>query len=408
MQPLPLGQINFPLKSQASAGTPSRFVVCGTRSNPLEYQYHPKLSQRVEGMEEPQHSSTQPYLPSDEYRPEPVPEPAPPAWMDGSIRIGIHTSIAGEIASALDLAYNLGANALQIFSASPRMWRRPANGAKGVDPSALRFRARREELKLGPLVIHDNYLINLASPDRILRVRSIQAFHEEIVRAIALGADFLVAHPGSGKGASMSAAISAIADGLKQASRGVNFGNLRILLENTAGQGTSVGSRFAEIKSIIDQCPELPLGVCVDTAHLFAAGHDLRTAEGLEGALAEIEATVGLARVLVIHTNDSKSALGSHLDRHEHIGKGKIGRDAFRRILNHPRLAGRAFILETPIDRPGDDRRNIETLWRLVGITPRRMGTVADGFPIRGSAKRKSRIIRGHRSSAKKSRRRKR
>jgi deoxyribonuclease IV len=389
-------------------------AVCPLRNllESVRISIHPKSLQRLEGMEEPQHSSTQPYLPSDEYRPEPAVEQPPPAWMDGSIRIGIHTSIAGEIASALDLAHNLGANALQIFSASPRMWRRPADGSKRVDPSAQRFRARREELNLGPLVIHDNYLINLASPDRILRVRSIQAFHEEIVRAVALGADFLVAHPGSGKGASMSAAISAIADGLKQAARGVKFENLRILLENTAGQGTSVGSRFAEIKSIIDQCPELPLGVCVDTAHLFAAGHDLRSVEGLEKALAEIDATVGLARVSVIHVNDSKAALGSHLDRHEHIGKGKIGRDAFRRILNHPQLAGRAFILETPIDRPGDDRRNVETLWRLVGITPRRVGPVADGFRIRRSgkksAKAKSRAARSHRASAKKSKRQKR
>lgn len=359
-------------------------------------------------MEEPQHSSSQAYVPSDEYRPEPVAKPSPPAWMDGSTRIGIHTSIAGEITSALEIANDLGANALQIFSASPRMWRRSASGSKAVDPSAQRFRARRDELKLGPLVIHDNYLINLASPDRILRVRSIQAFHEEIVRAIALGADFLVAHPGSAKGAAMSDAIWAIADGLKQAARGVKFENLRILLENTAGQGTSVGSRFAEIKSIIDQCPDLPLGVCVDTAHLFAAGHDLRSVEGLDAALAEIDKTVSLERVFVIHTNDSKSALGSRLDRHEHIGKGKIGREAFRRILNHPMLAGRAFILETPIDRPGDDRRNVETLWRLVGVTRRRVGSAVDGFPIRRSAAKRKSALRNRRKNAKKSKRSKR
>ncbi|HEV2298842.1 MAG TPA: deoxyribonuclease IV [Candidatus Acidoferrales bacterium] len=361
-------------------------------------------------MEEPQHSSNQQYLPGDEYRPEPVVKPLLPAWMDGSVRIGIHTSIAGDIAGALDIASRLGANALQIFSASPRMWSRGRGGGRVGDEDARRFRARREELKLGPLVIHDNYLINLASPERVLRVRSIQAFHDEIVRALALDADFLVAHPGSSRGADMRAAIAAIADGLKQASRGVNFagateagglatagkpttaGRLRILLENTAGQGSSVGSRFAELQEIIEQCPQLPLGVCVDTAHLFAAGHDLRTAEGLDAALKVIDRTVGLARVFVVHVNDSKAALGLRLDRHEHIGKGKIGREAFRRILNHPLLAGRAFILETPIDKPGDDRRNIETLWKLAGMKAKGSKDAADGFRIRRHERAKRKL----------------
>ena len=360
-------------------------------------------------MEEPQHSSTQSYVPSDEYRPEPVTKPLLPAWMDGSIRIGIHTSIAGDITSSLEIAHNLGANALQIFSASPRMWSRGPSGSNVADAGAQRFRDRRVELGLGPLVVHGNYLINLASPERVLRVRSIQAFHDELVRAAALGADFLVAHPGSGKGARMSSAIVAIADGLKQAARGVNFNGMRILLENTAGQGTSVGSRFAELKSILDQCPDIPLGVCVDTAHLFAVGHDLCRPGGLEGALKEIEQTVGLERVFVVHVNDSKAAMGSRLDRHEHIGKGKIGVEAFRRILNHPLLAGRAFILETPIDRPGDDRRNVRLLWRLVGIKPKRTGNVADGFPVRRSkrkaAKKRSSGVSTRRVKAKRRKR---
>ncbi len=338
-------------------------------------------------MEEPQHSSTAQFLASDEYRPEPESKPLLPVWLDGSPRIGIHTSIAGDICSSLELAKNLGANSLQIFSSSPRMWSRGAIGSKAIEASSARFRVRRAELKLGPLVIHTNYLINLASCERVLRVRSIQAFHDEIVRAVSLGADFLVTHPGCACGAPVSAATASVADGLKQASRGVNFAGLRILLENTAGQGTSVGSRFSELRAILDSCPDLPLGICVDTAHLFAAGHDLRRAEGLEGALAEISATVGLARVFVIHVNDSKSALGSHLDRHEHIGKGKIGREGFRGILNHPQLAGRAFILETPIDRPGDDRRNVDALWRLIGEKPRSVSGAADGFPIRRGSK---------------------
>src|ERR1700688_1833696 len=145
----------------------------------------------------------------DEYYPEPKPIPGPPAWQDGSFRIGIHTSIAGDIAGALDSASKLGANALQIFSASPRMW--PRGGTRIADADAARFRARREELGLGPLVIHDNYLINLASADRIMRARLIQAFHDELVRAVSLGADFLVAHPGSSVGRTKSEAIDEIA-----------------------------------------------------------------------------------------------------------------------------------------------------------------------------------------------------
>src|SRR5580692_8929476 len=177
---------------------------------------------------------------SDEYRPEPEPIPEPPAWQDGSIRIGIHTSIAGDIAGALDSAAKLGANALQIFSSSPRMW--PRGGSRIAEADAARFRSRRAELALGPLVIHGNYLINLASPDRVLRTRSIQAFHGELVRATALGADYIVAHPGACCGSTMQDALSNIADGLRQAARGLKLDGLRILLENTAGQGTCVGS----------------------------------------------------------------------------------------------------------------------------------------------------------------------
>jgi deoxyribonuclease-4 len=317
-------------------------------------------------MPEEQHSTSLLYDAADEYRPEPPPEPEIPAWKDGGIRIGIHTSIAGDISNALELAHGLGANALQIFSSSPRMWAR--GGSRIAEADAARFRARRKELGLGPLVIHDNYLINLASPNPVLRTRSVQAFHQEIVRALALGADYLVAHPGSGRDSNIQAAITAIAQGLKQAVRGLRLGDLRILMENTAGQGSCVGSRFEELKAILDLCPELPLGVCIDTAHTFASGWDIRTSQGLDTAVAAMDRAIGLEHIAVIHVNDSKTPGGSRVDRHEHIGKGKIGLEAFGRILNHPLLAGRAFILETPIDKPGDDRRNVAALWKLVGV----------------------------------------
>ncbi len=245
------------------------------------------------------------------------------------------------------------------------MWTR---GIGRIPPAdAIRFRARRQELRLGPLVIHGNYLINLASPSPVLRARSVQAFHQEIVRAIDLGADYLVAHPGSFRDGAVETGIAAIARGLRQATRGLKVGELRILLENTAGQGSSIGSKFEELKAIMDACPELALGTCMDTAHTFAAGWDIRTADGLESTLRDIDRTIGLGSVAVIHVNDSKAALGSRVDRHEHIGKGKIGAEAFARILKHPLLNGRAFILETPIDKPGDDRKNVATLWKLGG-----------------------------------------
>ena len=334
-------------------------------------------------MAEEQHNLSIAFDIDDEYRPEPIPPPEIPRWMDGSFRIGIHTSIAGDLVHALEIAHGLGANTLQIFSSSPRMWARPQKGTRIGPADAQRFRERRRALGLGPVVIHDNYLINLASPEPVLRVRSVQAFHDEIVRALQLSADYLVMHPGSCRGRDSDEAVSMIAQSLRQAVRGIKLNGLRILLENTAGQGSSVGSRLEELRDILDACPELPLGVCLDTAHLFAAGHDLRTAEGFDRALAMIDGTVGLDRVFVVHVNDSKVPLGSRVDRHQHIGKGRIGLEAFARILNHPLLAGRAFILETPIDKPGDDRRNVRALWKLVGREVKQARGVTGGFGTR-------------------------
>lgn len=339
-------------------------------------------------MPDPQHAAEAAFDPSDEYRPEPEPEAAPPAWMDGSVRIGIHTSIAGDLVHSLDTARKLGCNALQIFSASPRMW--PSAAARIPDADAKRFRASRSEQGLGPLVIHGNYLINLAAAQPMLRVRSVQAFHDELLRAAALGADFLAVHPGARGEATFERAADAVAQGIRQGVRGVPLGNLRILLENTSGMGTALGWRFEELAAVLERLPDLAAGVCLDTAHTFEAGYDIRSAEGLERTLHQIDDTFGLARVFVIHVNDSKTPLGSRVDRHEHIGRGRIGLEAFRRILNHPLLSaagpqglpGRTFILETPIDRPGDDRRNVKTLWALAGFTVKQAPRAEDGFSM--------------------------
>jgi deoxyribonuclease IV len=310
----------------------------------------------------------------EEYIPQPEPEPQPPSWMDGSARIGIHTSISGSYLNALESARRLGANAVQIFSASPRMWQGATVRIPPTDAKA--FRARREQLGLGPLVIHANYLVNLAATQPMLRTRSIQAFHEELVRGTVLGADFLVVHPGARGEASVESAIATIVENVKQAAKRVPLGNMQILIENTAGMGSSVGSRLEEVAAIGHGLRDLNIGVCLDTAHLFAAGYDIRSEAGLERTIESIDQTIGLVNVPVFHVNDSKIALGGKVDRHEHIGEGKIGREAFARILKHPRLGtvlpeglpGRAFLLETPIEDVGDDRKNVAKLWDLAGL----------------------------------------
>jgi deoxyribonuclease-4 len=281
------------------------------------------------------------------------------------------------------------------------MW---AGGAARIpEADAVAFRARRDELALGPLVIHANYLINLAGIQPMLRTRSIQAFHDELVRAIALGADFLVIHPGARGEASIESAIATIVNSVKESVRRVQFGKLRILIENTAGMGSAVGSRLEEVAAIVRGLASLGVGVCLDTAHLYAAGYDISTESGLESTILQIEQTIGLDNVCVWHVNDSKIALGGRVDRHENIGQGKIKSAAFARILRHPKLGaspatglpGRPFILETPIEEPGDDRRNVAKLWELSGEE----GPPAEkGFTMLTSALKKKRAA--HRKEA--------
>jgi len=286
----------------------------------------------------------------------------------------MHTSIAGGYLNALESAHKLGCNALQMFSASPRMW---AGGPTRVaEVGAAAFRARREALGLGPLVIHANYLINLAAEQPMLRTRSIQAFHDELVRGIALGADFVVVHPGACGECKPDQAVRLAIDSIKQAAKNLPTSGLRILVENTAGMGTALASRLEEIGEMLDALHGVGVAACLDTAHLFAAGYDIKSEAGLASTLELIDRVVGLERVPVFHVNDSKIPLGGRVDRHEHIGKGKIGAQAFRRLLTHPRLGalapeglpGRAFLAETPIDDPGDDRRNVAALWDFAGL----------------------------------------
>ncbi len=263
-------------------------------------------------------------------------------------------------------AGELGANTFQIFSSSPRMWRASVPEAGDV----RRFRAARERLDLWPLAIHTNYLVNLASLDPLIREKSVASFRGELERAATIGAEYLVLHPGNYKGQSLEQGIAAFVRGLAEAARG--FKGVTVLLENTVGSGCQIGSRFEELRTIRDlaaQATDLAVGYCLDTCHLLAAGFDVAETAGLDQTVAAVDRTLGLELVKVIHANDSKGALGSHLDRHENIGKGKIGEAGFARILQHPGLREKPFILETPVDEEGDDLRNVEALKRLAADT---------------------------------------
>jgi deoxyribonuclease-4 len=282
------------------------------------------------------------------------------------MRVGVHTSIAGGVENAAHHAKKIGCDTFQMFSANPRGWRT-------LDPTPEEcdaFRAWRRKCALSPVVIHDNYLINLASGDPFIRGRSIAAFRRELERAVALGADYLVTHPGSAKGASATQAINTCINSLREAAKGLQLDGLTILIENTAGQGSVIGRTFEEVAQIIAGAKEdLPMGACIDTAHSFEAGYAIHTGDGLRQAVKQLDKTVGLKNVRVIHANDSKTAFGSHADRHEHIGKGQIGVEGFRRIVQHPSLRNLPFICETPIDRPGDDKRNLRMMRKLAGET---------------------------------------
>src|SRR5262244_629770 len=273
-------------------------------------------------------------------------------------RIGFHAPIKGGLHESLIIAKATGCEAVQLFSRNPRGWM-----AKPLTKAAINlFKETRRRAKLSPVLIHTNYLINLAAADEELVIKSIASFREEVQRGISLAADYVVVHPGSARGSCETDGIEACARSLKIACKGLRFGKLRILLENTAGQGESIGHRFEHLRAIIDACPKLPLAICVDTAHSFTAGYDIREEDGLEATIEIIQHTVGLKNVRAVHFNDSRAPYNSRVDRHWHIGEGHIGREALRRFASHPKLAHAAFILETPYDDPRADLKNLETL----------------------------------------------
>ncbi len=283
----------------------------------------------------------------------------------GPRRIGIHTSTAGGVENAAERAYRLGANTFQIFSSSPRQWK-PYSLAKSQCEEMLRL---REKYALAPLVIHSSYLVNLASATPEFHRKSVAAFRGELQRALALCAEFLVLHPGSFRGRSREEGLVLVAKSIAEAARGLELekSNLKILIENTAGAEFSLGGSFDQVGQLLKYLePVCPVGACIDTCHTYVSGYDIVSESGWRKTLRLLDQTIGLKQVAVWHCNDAKDPCGAKRDRHEHIGKGTIGLEPFRRLLNDRRTAHAAFIAETPIDEPRDDLRNVAVLKSLV------------------------------------------
>ena len=283
-------------------------------------------------------------------------------------RVGIHTSVAGGVHNAAERAYRLGCNTFQIFSSSPRQWT-PYELSRPQCDEMVRL---REKYDLKPLVIHSDYLVNLAATNELFLRKSIEAFRGEVERALALSAEYLVLHPGSFRGADRETGLRQTASAIAVATQGLDLAKagLTILIENTAGAEYSLGGSFQQVAEVLEHLRGLvPIGACIDTCHTHVAGYDIVSERGLRETLARLDETIGLPDIRVWHCNDAKAGRGSRLDRHQHIGKGSIGLAPFRRLLNDPRLAHAAFIAETPIDEPGDDKRNVAALKKLVKKT---------------------------------------
>ena len=278
------------------------------------------------------------------------------------MRLGIQVSIVGKIYESLDRARRLGCNTMQIFSRNPRTWR-----LTGLDKEEIEeFKIRRKRLGIGPVFIHIPYLANLASPYKRLYKKSILAYIEDIKEAENLGADYIITHLGSHKETSEKSGIKRFIRALNEIIDEAKT-KVGILLENTAGSGSWLGYNFKHHQRIIDGLKDASsVGICLDTCHAYVAGYNIATQDGLDRLLYQIDSLIGLERLRLIHLNDAKDKLSSRSDRHEHIGKGRIGRAGFRRIINHPKLKDLAFILETPKKTEQDDIMNLHTVRALI------------------------------------------
>ena len=277
-------------------------------------------------------------------------------------RIGVHTSIAGGVSLALERAKELGCSTVQIFSHNPRQWQ----AGPLPEEQVSRFRELRGLYDIDPVFIHTSYLINLAARSDDILEKSLRLLVREMDLADALGADYVVLHTGS---ASQDSPADARARAVRALRRVAEEGEWKagLLLENTAGERGDISSTVGELAEILDTAA-VPLlaGVCIDTCHAFSAGYDLSGSAGLSDLAAEIERELGPEKVKLIHLNDSKRGLNARVDRHEHIGEGNIGSAGLRRCISHPVVRAIPLVLETPKKNEDDDRRNLETVRRLL------------------------------------------
>ncbi len=274
-------------------------------------------------------------------------------------RLGAHVSIAGGFAKAVDREVDLGGNCGQLFVGSPRGWATTEVEADEADA----FTSAAETADVGPWIVHGTYLINLATPKDDLAAKSIDAVQAEVDAAAALGIPYYVFHPGSHTGAGEETGIESVGERLSA----VDIPDtVTVLLENTAGKGTTVGRRPADLATMVDVSDHGygPLGVCLDTCHLYAAGYDFTDEDGMDDLVAEVDDAIGLGNVHYLHLNDSKHPLGSEKDEHEHIGEGEIGAEGFRQFVNHDALREKPMVLETPEDEKGYEW-NIERVREL-------------------------------------------
>ncbi len=280
------------------------------------------------------------------------------------IRIGAHLSSAGSLTGALERADSIGANCIQIFVGSPRSWLGPNINPDQVD----QFLVRSKQLDIAPVFIHAIYLIGLGSNNPVLTARSIESLINSLKVADKIGAIGVITHLGSSQGADFKLVLARLKSSIKTILSRAQT-RARLIIENSAGQKNGIGSRLDQLAEILAIDPNL--GLCLDSAHAFAAGLDLSGQKTLNELVEQIDRSIGLDRLLVIHVNDSKVGLAGRADRHENIGQGAIGLDAFGRMLNHPKLRGKPFILETPGFEPkhkGPDRRNVDLLKSVVRL----------------------------------------
>ncbi|TMG07985.1 MAG: deoxyribonuclease IV [Chloroflexi bacterium] len=277
------------------------------------------------------------------------------------MKIGAHVRTAGGVDKAIDHAVEMGAETIQIFSGAPYAWKRK----KYTEAEVEAFKKRIEETGIEPAFIHGLYLVNLASSDEALLARSFDALVGDMKAASLIGAKGVIFHIGSHMGAGYDAKLNQVVEYVGKVVDNTPD-DAWMILENAAGMGGAIGSKFAELGTIIRESGSDRVRVCLDTQHAFAAGHDLRTRAGLDKMFEEFDRDVGLERLVAVHANDSKIALGGGVDRHANIGEGEIGRDGFVNILSHPAFAEIPFLLEVPgIEDHGPDKENVEILKSL-------------------------------------------